>query len=128
MGEMDVTENTALHRVHGYLTNDGFMVATWLPNRRGPVRYQYSCFYELDSLAVVNVRDLGGIKHTFNLLVTPDSRLFQCSTGEAKQTWMDSFEKAKNANKEVESAIASPKIFQQKQPFGAKSARKRPMV
>ena len=38
MVEMDVTENTALHRVHGYLTNDGFMVATWLPNRRGPVR------------------------------------------------------------------------------------------
>ena len=36
--EMDVAENTALHRVHGYLTNDGFMVATWLPNRRGPVR------------------------------------------------------------------------------------------
>lgn len=39
--EMDITENTALHRVHGYLTNDGFMVATWLPNRRGPVRYDY---------------------------------------------------------------------------------------
>ena len=36
--EMDVSENTALHRVHGYLMNDGFMVATWLPNRRGPVR------------------------------------------------------------------------------------------
>ena len=36
--EMDVAENTALHRVHGYLMNDGFMVATWLPNRRGPVR------------------------------------------------------------------------------------------
>ena len=25
--EMDITENTALHRVHGYLTNDGFMVS-----------------------------------------------------------------------------------------------------
>jgi hypothetical protein len=36
--ELDVTENTALHRVHGYLLNDGFMVAKWLPNRRGPVR------------------------------------------------------------------------------------------
>ena len=36
--EMDISENTALHRVHGYLMNDGFMVATWLPNRRGPVR------------------------------------------------------------------------------------------
>ena len=37
--EMDIAENTALHRVHGYLLNEGFMVATWLPNRRGPVRY-----------------------------------------------------------------------------------------
>ena len=36
--EMDISENTALHRVHGYLMNDGFMVATWQPNRRGPVR------------------------------------------------------------------------------------------
>jgi hypothetical protein len=36
--EMDIAENSALHRVHGYLMNDGFMVATWLPNRRGPVR------------------------------------------------------------------------------------------
>ena len=38
--EMDITENSALHRVHGYLLNDGFMVAKWLPNRRGPVRYE----------------------------------------------------------------------------------------
>ena len=48
-------------------------------------RYQYSCFYELDSLAVVNVRDLGGIKYTFKLLVFPEARLFQCANGEAKQ-------------------------------------------
>ena len=25
--EIDITENTAIHRVHGYLTNDGFMVS-----------------------------------------------------------------------------------------------------
>ena len=48
-------------------------------------RYKYSCFYELDSLAVVNVRDLGGIKHTFKLLVFPEPRLFQCANAEAKQ-------------------------------------------
>ena len=48
-------------------------------------RYKYSCFYELDSLAVVNVRDLGGIKHTFKLLVFPEARLFQCANSEAKQ-------------------------------------------
>ena len=27
--EIDITENTAIHRVHGYLTNDGFMVSIW---------------------------------------------------------------------------------------------------
>ena len=48
-------------------------------------RYKYSCFYELDSLAVVNVRDLGGIKHTFKLLVFPEPRLFQCANAEAKK-------------------------------------------
>ena len=48
-------------------------------------RFKYNCFYELDSLAVVNVRDLGGIKHTFKLLVFPESRLFQCANAEAKK-------------------------------------------
>ncbi|CAB4056982.1 EXOC8 [Lepeophtheirus salmonis] len=53
--EMEPIDNTAMHRVHGYLMNDGFMVATWLANVRGPVRFKFSCFYELDSLAVVNI-------------------------------------------------------------------------
>lgn len=125
--EMDITENTALHRVHGYLTNDGFMVATWLPNRRGPVRYKYSCFYELDSLAVVNVRDLGGIKHTFKLLVFPEARLFQCANSEAKQTWMDAFEKAKNAKKELESNSSEVGAQQASSSPAKKSARRRPL-
>ena len=34
---------------------------------------------------MVNVRDLGGIRHTFKLLVFPEARLFQCANGEAKQ-------------------------------------------
>jgi hypothetical protein len=68
--------------------NNGFMVSTWLTNRRGPVRFKFSCLNELDSLAVVNVRDLGGIKHAFKLLVFPDARLFQCKNGQAKQDWI----------------------------------------
>ena len=34
---------------------------------------------------MVNVRDLGGIKHTFKLLVFPEPRLFQCANAEAKK-------------------------------------------
>ena len=32
--EIDITENTAIHRVHGYLTNDGFMVSKVLILRK----------------------------------------------------------------------------------------------
>jgi len=104
--EMDVNENTALHRVHGYLMNDGFMVATWLPNRRGPVRFKYSCLYELDSLAVVNVRDFGGIKCAFRLLVFPDARLFQCANAESKSIWMEAFENAKRSRQKQRDEVA----------------------
>ena len=37
---------------------------------------------------MVNVRDLGGIKHTFKLLVYPDPRLFQCANADAKKVRM----------------------------------------
>ncbi len=50
--EMDIAENSALHRVHGYLMNDGFMVATWLPNRRGPIRYNF-CLQKHDGCSMV---------------------------------------------------------------------------
>ena len=96
----------ALHRVHGYLMNDGFMVATWLSHRQGPVRFKYSCLYELDSLAVVNVRDFGGIKCAFRLLVFPDARLFQCANAEAKSVWMDAFENAKRSRQKQRDEVA----------------------
>lgn len=52
--------------------------------RRGPTKYKFQAQYELDSLAVVNVRDLGNVKHAFKLLAFPDSRVFQCSSNSAK--------------------------------------------
>ena len=36
--EMDPDTNIAMHRVHCYLTNDMMLIATWLADRRGPVR------------------------------------------------------------------------------------------
>ncbi|XP_040577089.1 exocyst complex component 8 isoform X2 [Lepeophtheirus salmonis] len=103
--EMEPIDNTAMHRVHGYLMNDGFMVATWLANVRGPVRFKFSCFYELDSLAVVNVKDLGGVKYAFKLLVFPFTRLFQCANTSAKQDWMKNFDFVKNMRHQNTAAL-----------------------
>merc|ERR1712141_341741 len=69
-------------------------------------RFKYSCLYELDSLAVVNVRDFGGIKYAFKLLVFPDARLFQCANSEAKLAWMEAFEGAKRNRQKQHDEIA----------------------
>lgn len=90
-------ENGPIQRVRGYLLSDGFMLASWISSRRGPVRYKLETTYELGSLAVVNVRDLGPVKLAFKILAFPDTRVFQCSSASAKQTWLSRFDQAKKA-------------------------------
>jgi len=53
-------------------------------SRRGAMRHQYQAFYELDSLAVINIRDLGPVKHAFKLMMFPDTRVLQCANSSDK--------------------------------------------
>lgn len=82
--EIDPTENTAIKTVHVYLFADCFMITNRNPNSRGLMKYIFEVIYEIGSLAVVNVRDLGNIKHAFKLLIFPDTRVFQCSSNASK--------------------------------------------
>lgn len=62
------------------------MIASWLANgsRRGPPKYKMQAVYNLESLAIVNVRDLGTVKLAFKLLAFSDTRVFQCATATSK--------------------------------------------
>ncbi|XP_043524089.1 exocyst complex component 8 [Frieseomelitta varia] len=95
--ELDPLEGTPLKRVHAYLFNDILMIASWLANgnRRGPPRYKMQAVYNLESLAIVNVRDLGTVKLAFKLLAFSDTRVFQCATATSKKEWLDKCEQAK---------------------------------
>lgn len=48
------------------------------------MRYKFEAMYELGSLAVVNVRDMGSVKTAFKLLAFPDTRVFQCTNNQSK--------------------------------------------
>lgn len=100
--ELDPLENTALHRCHAFLFTDILMVTTWISDRRGPAKFKYECIYELGSLAVVNVRDLGNVKYAFKLLVFPDTRLFQCANHQSREEWLRKLDDAKKARLNVE--------------------------
>lgn len=84
--ELDPLEGTPLKRIHAYLFNDCIAIASWLATggRRGPPRFKLQAVYDLQNIAVVNVRDLGTVKLAFKLLAFPDTRVFQCSTATSK--------------------------------------------
>nr|SVE84119.1 EOG090X021B [Daphnia pulex] len=95
MVELDPSDNCAVGRVRGFLLNDSFMIASWLPNKRGNMRYQYQALYELEGLAVINIRDLGPVKYAFKLMMFPDTRVLQCANSNDKKEWLEAFELAK---------------------------------
>ncbi|XP_057333123.1 exocyst complex component 8 [Microplitis mediator] len=95
--ELDPLEGTPLKRVHGYLFNDILMIASWLTTggRRHPSKHKVQAVYNLHSLAVVNVKDLGSVKLAFKLLAFPDTRVFQCASATSKKEWLEKCEQAK---------------------------------
>ena len=48
------------------------------------MKYKFLALYELDSLAVVNVRDVGPVKNAFKVLMFPDTRMYQAENPKAK--------------------------------------------
>ena len=52
--------------------------------RRGPVRYKFQGLYELDNLAIVNIRDAGPVKNSFKVLMFPDSKIYQADSSKSK--------------------------------------------
>ncbi|XP_020280236.1 exocyst complex component 8 [Pseudomyrmex gracilis] len=105
--ELDPIDGTPLKRIHAYLFNDILMIASWLANggRRGPPRYKMQAVYNLESLAIVNVRDHGTVKLAFKLLAFSDTRVFQCTTATSKKEWLDKCEQAKRAKLAEENSV-----------------------
>ncbi|XP_071945087.1 exocyst complex component 8-like [Antedon mediterranea] len=95
--ELEPDSFQEIHKVHVFLLNDSLLVTTFQPNRRGPVRFKFQTLYELDSLAVVNVRDVGPVKNAFRILMFPDQRMFQANGPKTKKEWLTALEDAKKA-------------------------------
>lgn len=95
LAELNVNDYKIMHQVFGILLNDGLMISVRIENRRGPVQYRFQSMYELDNLAVVNIKEDPKVKNAFKILMFPDSRLFQCATSSLKKEWLTMIEQAK---------------------------------
>ncbi|XP_040285234.1 exocyst complex component 8 [Bufo bufo] len=91
--EFDVDNMVLIQKVHTFLMNDCLLIATSLPNRRG--MYKYNALYNLDDLAVVNVKENPPMKNMFKILMFPESRIFQAENAKIKKEWLDLLEETK---------------------------------
>ncbi|XP_014060644.1 exocyst complex component 8 [Salmo salar] len=93
--EYDVDNMAQLQKVHAFLMNDCLLIATWLANRRGTVKYKYNALYDLESFAIVNVKDHPPMKDMFKILMFPESRIFQAENSKIKKEWLEILDETK---------------------------------
>lgn len=77
------------------LLNDCLILAQAFPfpSRMGK-RFKFTSLYELDNVAVVNVKDMS-VKNAFKILMFPSTKVYEVETIESKKRWIESFEMAK---------------------------------
>ncbi|XP_074654425.1 exocyst complex component 8-like [Tubulanus polymorphus] len=101
--ELDPETFSNIEQIHVYLLNDSLLFATLLPHGIGPVKFKFQNLYELDSLAVVNARDIGHVKNAFKILMFPDTRMLKCDSAKEKRFWLEILEETKKKKSALES-------------------------
>ena len=85
-----------LETVRAFLLNDSLLLATLIKvKRKGPIKYHFQALYELDNLAVVNMKDTEKLKHLFQIRMFPESHTFQAENENMKCLWMKHLESTK---------------------------------
>lgn len=98
--ELDQESHKELGEVRAFLLNDSLMTASSVFKRRGPVKYCFQALYELDNMAVVDVKDTDMLKFCFKILMFPHSHLYQAESKEDKTQWIQLLDATKRKHKE----------------------------
>ena len=90
--------------VRAFLLNDSLMIATFIKKRRGPVKYKFEALYELDNMAIVDVKE-DKLRYTFRILMFPDSHMYQAENQASKKEWFTLLEATKQKRKATRDAL-----------------------
>ncbi|XP_065199865.1 exocyst complex component 8 [Planococcus citri] len=90
--ELDAIDNSQICKLRAYLLSDVLLLASTTTSRRSPAVYKLETVYDVNNLAIVNVKD---VKNAIKLLAFPDTRVFQVTSSQAKKEWLEKFDEAK---------------------------------
>ena len=103
--ELDQENYEPVNLVRAFLLNDSLMIGAHIRKRRGPVRYKFKALYELDNMAIVDVKDSDSVSYAFKILMFPDSHLYHAENEENKKSWLEMLESVKQKHKkDIETA------------------------
>lgn len=106
--ELDPHTFEPIQSIRAFLLNDSLMLATPIKaRRRGPVKYHFQALYELDNLAIVNIKNHDKVKFVFEIKMFPDSHMFQAESEAVKRNWIDLLEGTKQKHNAERVAMKS---------------------
>ncbi|GAB0097961.1 Exocyst complex component 8 [Sergentomyia squamirostris] len=86
--ELDSNDYRPICRTYFFLFNDTLIVAKVKHDKK----LDFLAEYESKKLAVINIRDLDGVRNAINIITADGSRIFQCISPSAKAEWIEKFE------------------------------------
>ncbi|XP_055906320.1 exocyst complex component 8 [Eupeodes corollae] len=120
--ELDSNDYRPIQRVFFFLFNDTLIVCKVKHDRR----LEFVTQYDPRKVAVINIKDLEGVKNAINIITPDGSKIIQCVTLAGKNEWIEKFEAAfkYNPNNKLHKkgpAPQPPKLQKQSSSLSTKS-------
>lgn len=86
---------------------------------------EYASQYDATRIAVINIKDLDGVKNAINVITPDGAKIFQCISASTKNEWIDKFETALKYNqlKKKKGMAAKPSPNVKTKPAEARISR-----
>jgi exocyst complex component 8 len=86
--ELDPNDYRPICRSHLFLFNDILIIAKIKHDKK----LEFMAEYETKKLAVINIKELTGVKNAINIITSDGSRIYQTINLAAKSEWIEKFE------------------------------------
>ncbi|CAD7093646.1 unnamed protein product [Hermetia illucens] len=86
--ELDANDYRPIQRVFFYLFNDILIVCKVKHDKK----LEFLTQYDPTKIAVINIKDLDGVRNAINIITPDGSKILQCVTVAAKNEWIEKFE------------------------------------
>lgn len=103
--ELDAEEYKPISRSHLFLFNDVLIIAKIKHDKK----LEFMNEYDTKKIAVVNIKELTGVKNAINIITSNGSRIYQTINASARSEWIEKFEIAMKSNQNLNLKIKSKK-------------------